>query len=437
MWPWKGELLVECLVTGVTETVDLKVTLAHGGTPCVLPPTAFAGDIYSLSRDGACTITVTPPTGALPEAPTDLSVTVEPVAASTTAGETLYRIYDLDTGACENVTAGSILNGSRGAWHWADPSNGVRLAAGEANPAALTNLVWTGFNSDDTYKTTKLVMRYVPAKNATVNILNRTDGTGTIAHSFWMAVYETTQAQWTKIYGTTPAFSSVGATKPASDIAYDNVRGAKGGAGEEAKYYWPNDPDSNSFLGKLRTLTQVNFDLPWQAVWEYASQANSGWASCNDKTLMRTYNTNVPFGTENGRLDAPSGIDPNFPGTYTGNSSAYAAVGSYAPSVLGFYDMHGNVGEMCVDWANGYVLQSNQCSLQGAANVDPTDYTKMLAWDKTTYPDKSEGTKRYRAGSTYGTALSGQTPNYTRTTQVVPDTGSSATGFRVVIIEND
>ena len=302
----------------------------------------------------------------------------------------------------------------------------------------MTNIVWTGFNSDDKYRTSHLVMRYVPGKGAEVHILNYPSSHGVVPNNYWIAVYETTQSQWTRIHGTTPGFNTPGATRPASNVTYDSIRGAKGEGEDEAKYYWPNDPDPDSFLGKLRTKTDgVKFDLPWQALWEYAGQVNSGWATCNDYNKVGKYNNNMPFDTPNGKLaqddDTTWTEDPNYPGTFKGNSSTYAVVGSYSPSMIGLYDMHGNVSELCVDWSNGYVRQSDQSSLAGAANVDLSDYTMMRAWNTA---NSGKGTARFYTGSNYTTILKSQTPNYTRSSANPSTGGSSAIGFRVVIVED-
>ena len=440
LWPWQGSILVEFRLSGVTAPTDVQITLSENGSAIALPSTAFDGELFALDANGLYQAKVTPPPGLIGHEIGNLDVSVVPVAPQTSTN-ILYRIYDLDTGACEEVTAGSIASGQRGEWHWAN-KGATHLVPGVAAPAALTNLVWTGFNSDDRYKTSHLVMRYMPAKNATVNILNRSDKRGTIAYNFWMAVYETTQSQWTRIYGSAPSFYTVGATRPASNVSYDNIRGAKGGEGEEAKYYWPNNPDPDSFLGKLRTKTGgVKFDLPWQALWAYACQVNSGWAKSPDFNKVATYNNNVPAGTPNGQFVQDDGTtawteDPNYPGTFKGNSTTYAVVGSYSPNMVGLYDMHGNVREFCVDWANGYVRQSDQTDLKGAANVDLSDYTMMRAWNTASYPDGGAGTARFCAGAPFDYSLKSQTPNYTRQQTTAPGASDKSSGFRVIILED-
>jgi len=404
-----------------------------------LPATAFEGELFALDADGLYQAKITPPPGLLGKKVDNLGVAVTPVEPQTSTN-VLYRIYNLDSGTCENVTAGSIVNSYRGSWYWAN-AGAQHLVPGEATPAALTNIVWTGFNSDDKYKTSHLVMRYIPGKNAPVRILNRATTGGIVPNNYWMAVYETTQSQWTRIHGTTPEFMTTGDTRPATNVSYDDIRGAKGGEGEEAKYYWPNDPDPNSFLGKLRTKTGgVKFDLPWQALWHYADQVNSGWASGMDFNRVTTYNNNVPIGTENGLFVQADNTttwnsDTNYPGIYRGNSTTYGIVGSYSPNMIGLYDMHGNVKEFCVDWSNEYVLQSSQLSLAGAANVDLDDYTMMKAWD-TSKSEDGTGTKRLIIGSFYYSALKYQTPNYTRDSFAPDSSEGYYIGFRVIILED-
>ncbi len=441
LWPWQNAIFVEFRLSGVTAPTDVQITLSTNGAPVNLPDNALDGELFALGADGLYQAKVTLPPGLIGSEVENLGVLLMPVAPQTSTN-ILYRIYDLDTGACEEVSAGSIASSQRGDWHWAN-AGAPHLVPGEATPAAFTNIVWTGFNADDKYKTSHLVMRYVPGKNAEVHILNYPSSHGVVPNNYWIAVYETTQSQWKRIHGSTPPFYTVGDTRPASNISYDSIRGAKGGEGEEDKYYWPNDPDPDSFLGKLRTKTGgVKFDLPWQALWEYACQVNSGWAICNDYTKKITYNTNVAAGTPNGKFvqddaDATAWTeDPNYPGTFKGNSTTYAVVGSYAPNMIGLYDMHGNVREFCVDWANGYVRQSDQSSLAGAANVDLSDYTMMRAWNTSSYPDGGAGTARFCAGSQFDTSLKGQTPNYTRQNATVPNATGHGAGFRVIILED-
>ena len=438
MWPWNGEIRVEYRISGVTDPVDVQIGLSGNGQAIDIPASAISGDVFSVPKDGIYAITLAAPTNWVPQAVKDLSVTLTPVAPSTTEANVIYRVYDLVSGACEDVTVGSILNGSRGAWRWADPS-GERLRPGEANDAAGLNLVWTGFNADIAYKTTKLVMRYFPAKGQTARLLNRSDKKETIPVSYFIGVYEITQKQWELVTGSAAECSWPGDAMPVNTVSYDAIRGA-----DEANYWndysinaGANPPAEGSFLGLLRTKTKADFDLPTHAMWEYASQVNSLWQLASDGKNASVcakagWNDNSPF--EHATLDAAK-TDANFPGTYAGNagtSKGPAAVGSYNPNMIGLYDTLGNVMEWCVDWHDGNVRQSDYTDCKGAPNIDPADCTKV--W-KNKVDDKT-GYKRFRAGTSYETAMSsGMTPNYTLSgSGASPNSTGAATGLRVVIV---
>jgi hypothetical protein len=109
--------------------------------------------------------------------------------------------------------------------------------------------------------------------------------------------------------------------------------------------------DSESFLGRMRTKTGLNFDLPTEAQWEYACRAgsasnyNNGGNTADDLNLCGRYLDNQSDG--NG-----------------GYSSRHTTVGCYLPNAWGLFDMHGNVLEWCLDWAGP--LSSPQTDPVGA-----------------------------------------------------------------------
>lgn len=76
--------------------------------------------------------------------------------------------------------------------------------------------------------------------------------------------------------------------------------------------------------------------------------------------------------------------------------------------------------------------QSDYTDCKGAPNIDPADCTKV--W-KNKVDDKT-GYKRFRAGTSYETAMSsGMTPNYTLSgSGASPNSTGAATGLRVVIV---
>ena len=210
----------------------------------------------------------------------------------------------------------------------------------------------------DEYKTTKLVLRRIDPGTFTMGSptgeAGRTDSDETphqvtLTHSYYIGIFELTQRQWELVIGSRPSgFSNTVcyATRPVENISYNQIRGTDLGK------WWPqmNAVDEASFMGKLRAKTGRLFDLPTEAQWEYACRAGTATALNSGKNLS-----------------ASNGVDANMAevGRYYYNSGAYnnsydyngstdetgtAKVGSYLPNAWGLYDMHGNVGEFCLDW---------------------------------------------------------------------------------------
>ena len=99
--------------------------------------------------------------------------------------------------------------------------------------------------------------------------------------------------------------------------------------------------DSGSFLGKLRAKTGQTFDLPTEAQWEYACRAGTTTALNTGKNLTSTgwdYAMDEAGRYSYNQKDGKGGY------------SEHTKVGSYLPNAWGLYDMHGNVGEWCLDW---------------------------------------------------------------------------------------
>lgn len=171
-------------------------------------------------------------------------------------------------------------------------------------------------------KTTQIVLRWLPAGRYKMG----NERMVTLTKPFYIGVFEVTQAQYTQVMGSNPSRFK-GGTRPVERVTYDMIRGSGAGAG------WPASSavDADSFLGRLRARTGLDFDLPTEAQWEYACRAGMTTEYCNGDT-------------EN---------DLKQVGRYNGNggeSSQHAVVGSYQPNAWGLYDMHGNVWEWCLDW---------------------------------------------------------------------------------------
>lgn len=190
----------------------------------------------------------------------------------------------------------------------------------------------------DEYKTTKLVLRKVPAGSFRMGSSNDTVGRQvTLSRGFYVAVFETTQKQWELVMGANVA-QFVGADHPVERVSYNMIRGSEAGTNFPAS----SAVDSDSFLGVLRAKTGLDgFDLPTEAQWEYACRAGTDSALNSGKELETAegYSANV---AELARYSMNCGTDED--------DIHHAVVGSYIPNRWGLYDMHGNVWEWCLDW---------------------------------------------------------------------------------------
>ena len=220
----------------------------------------------------------------------------------------------------------------------------------------------------DEYKTTKLVLRRIPAGSFVMGSPreeNRAQGEDnevrhdvTLSSAYYIGVFEITQKQWELVAGQQPAwFTKLGDTRPVEAVSYEAIRGEGRGAG------WPKTDgvDSYSFLGRLRTRTGIPFDLPTEAQWENACRAGtetalgSGEDLSDPKTDPALSRIARYAGSARKSL---AGFAKKQVGSVSTDCGT-AKVGSYAPNAWGLYDMHGNVWEWCRDWYGAYDISKD------------------------------------------------------------------------------
>ena len=197
----------------------------------------------------------------------------------------------------------------------------------------------------DEYKTTKLVLRRIEPGTFLMGGSYQT----TLTKSYYMGVFEVTQKQYGLVTGNNPSVRE-GDKRPVDRVSWNVIRGYSG---------WPDLPgvSPDSFMGRLRARTGLEFDLPTEAQWEYACRAgttsafNNGGNSEDDMNLLGRY--------ANNRYDGKGG--------YSGKYE-HTTVGSYLPNAWGLYDMHGNVWEWCLDWDGD--LTDGQVDPKGPSCLD-------------------------------------------------------------------
>jgi len=139
-----------------------------------------------------------------------------------------------------------------------------------------------------------------------------------LSNGFWLGKYELDKSEWFKVMGTEP-------WKEKYDF--------KGGPAHNMTW-----ADCVAFCKKLTDVEHRSgalpknwkYSLPSEAQWEYACRAGSTSAFC--------------FGDDGSRLDPYAWFKGN-----TSQNRSPEPKGQKKPNEWGFNDMHGNVGEWCLD----------------------------------------------------------------------------------------
>ena len=232
-----------------------------------------------------------------------------------------------------------------------------------------------GGSWSDEYKTSKLVLRHIPAGSFIMGG-RATDYPGavntnlhmvTLTKDFYMGVFEVTQRQWELVMGNRPSRftnETCYASRPVDNIRWIDIRGSQSGI----MFPKTTEVDELSFIGRIRSKTGMSdFDLPSEAQTEYSCRAgtttalNSG-VNCSEITNVVELAELSRYATNSGWYEnGDKWTDAYFSNSLTDRGTA--KVGSYKPNDWGLYDMHGNVWEYCLD-----LEKTNEVSL---AAVDP------------------------------------------------------------------
>ena len=130
---------------------------------------------------------------------------------------------------------------------------------------------------------------------------------------YYISRYELTQKEWNSLMSENKSrFSNP--EFPVENITWDEAVG---------------------FVSRLSALTNVNFQLPTEAQWEYAAR---GGKYSQGYIYAGSNNWSDVAWLVDRSIDA---LDPRY---------TLSAVGQKSPNELGIYDMSGNVSEFCSDW---------------------------------------------------------------------------------------
>ena len=382
--PWDTRILVtyDVFQFDGCGSVCPKVELRDGVRRLEVPADAISGETrITTEGEHLLEIDATKITGVDCSYAADFSVAVSLVEAQPDENEVLYKVVDLTNGAITDLTRGMLASGDYGT-----VESNYEFAVGE-NLAWLKQVhepdvfVWTGVTNDIAYKTTKLVLRRIPAGVTTMDAGDVTDemqwtSPVRITRDFYLGVFEMTQAQCeliksglTTSYYTNPTYKDI---RPADSVSFPQIRGNSKG------YKWPinfnRTVDDNTFVKSIRDLTgKSGFDLPTEAQWELARRAttltayNNGYNLKDDAVAGKWVCRNK---SSSGGTKAAADSDL---------SVGTAAVGTYFPNAWGLYDMHGNVWEWVLDAeGDGTTLPTGIDPVGPEAPESPGKYTRIL-----------------------------------------------------------
>ena len=343
-WPWSTDVKVEYKLAEVTAPVDISVKAFNGNTELPLPAEAVSGDLYGISESGIGQFIIDPVKafGNTKVAIADFRVELELSESAANTTEVLYRIYDMSDSTkspypYEDVRRADFLNGKYGVYETSFANIGSGYATSLSNV-----LIWTGVTNYPGAKTTKLVLRKIPAKNVTWRMGASGGNMGenatqphdcTLTHDYFIGVFELTQEQYRRL-----------------------ARNSWDGSGFKGNAKPVNAALLSTFRTAITEKNAVNFaggfelDFPTEAQWEFA---------CRAGTATELYT---------GQSLSSANLDPIAWDSANSDSTAHE-VGLKLPNAFGLYDMIGNVYEACSDnWSDtkpaGYI--------DGAAVTDPT-----------------------------------------------------------------
>ena len=166
----------------------------------------------------------------------------------------------------------------------------------------------------------------------------------TFSEGFYAGIFEITQAQWENVMGPSTFHFDDRSDHPAEMVSWEDIRG------DSSVHDWPTVKTvaEDSFMGRLsaRTDARFRFDLPTEAQWECACRAGT-------TTLWSFGDSKEPIGDS---------------AWYRRNALKRThQVGTKQQNAWGFFDLHGNVWEWCLDRYGSYTP---------GAKTDPTGATE-------------------------------------------------------------
>ena len=369
-WPWSTDVKVEYKVTGVTSPVNIAVRAFNGDAELDSSnlESSISGERYGIAEDGVGSFVIDPVKafGTSKVALANFKVKLSLSEAAANINEVIYKVFDLTTGACKNITRADFYNGKVEDGDFVTDYTSLHTRFLAPNSEMVGDvLIWTGVTNNVKYKTTHLVMRKIPAANKVWMMGALPTETGAraeetnhlvkLTQNYYMGVFEITQKQYTLLVGNNP---SSGTNREEADVLPANMLVY----GRESAN---NNNTAWEAVKRIRTKTGNNsFILPTEAQWEFACRAGSTAGLYSGRTIS------------NGGLWSGNDGDVTILAWFIGNSDKQQVVGTKLPNALGLYDTLGNVLEWTRDaysTGSAYVATFGDGWQPGDVVVDPAN----------------------------------------------------------------
>ena len=295
-----------------------------------------------------------------------------------------------------------------------------------------TNFLPGGLLGNDDYRTTKLVMRKIMAKDvewamgSTATETQRTAGNEdahlvTLPNNYYIGVFPITQSQFKSVATNSASvgfFSTERSMRAMEEVCFNEIRTTHNvNLGQNAACAAgpiTAAPASDSFLGLLNRKTGLDFDLPSEAQWEFAARAGHGNGYWGNGTAIKNTDSDANLSLlgryrgNGGRTDMSNGAPI---------TSSTAIVGTYLPNDWGLYDVFGNVREVCLDWYEADITGNG-----GRVNINPANPAQTLSG--------TTGDKRVARGGSFYADAGGCRP--AARSDLDPSARGFNNGFRVI-----
>lgn len=350
-WPWNADVRIEYVVSGLSAPAAVTFRFYDGDSQIqVSDATALKGDA-TYAKNGTNVATFDPKTLFGPAAPAEYNefkVQVVLGAENAAMGEKLYRIIDLDTGKVEDLTRADFHNGKYGAFETSYEAIKSDFSTELPDEDVF---IWTDVTNNPAYRTSKMVLRKIPATDVEWMMGTNTPGVSMghmatphlvkLTSDYYIGVFPVTQSQYFRLKGSMGSSFTDDEKYPGHEgfpvygIPYNSWRGKS--------KYWTVDGsavDDGSYLDLLRKKCggTILFDLPTEAQWEFACRGgNYGAPLYSGKGYGMNSLKELGWCLDNSEVNGTR--QPH-------------VVGRKYPNAYGLYDMVGNMNEWCLDWSD-------------------------------------------------------------------------------------